>query len=293
MTGYNIFLENSNINELKDIADVEKSIFSDFIDNLKLNSLDFLVRVLIAVIVLVIGVYAIRFVRKWFNKILERSSIDKGNAQLLDSFIKIGLHVLLFLFVAAQFGIDATSVIAILGSAGLTIGFAFQGALGNFAGGVLIMVTKPFRLGDYIEVSADMIGTVTEIGLVHTRLLTLDNRVIIVPNGELANSTITNYTDREKRRIELTVSISYSEDIDRVRRILKEVIQNETLLLQDDDVLIYVDSMSASSIDLGVKAYTKTDDYLAAKWSLTENIKKALDRNDVEIPFTQVDIHMR
>ncbi|MCR4657386.1 MAG: mechanosensitive ion channel [Lachnospiraceae bacterium] len=293
MTGDYIILSNANISDLSDIAAVERSIFREFADNLKLNSLDFLVRVLITGIVLVAGIYAIRFVTKWFSKMLERSSIEEVNAQLLKNAVKAGLYVLLILLVFAHFGVEAASVIAILGSAGLTLGLAFQGALSNFAGGVLIMITKPFRIGDYIEIESNMAGTVTQIGLVHTKLLTLDNRVVIHPNGDLANSTITNYTDKEKRRIELTIGISYGEDIDRVKEVLKKVIDEEPLLLKDDDVLIYVDSMSASSVDIGVKVYTNTQDYLSAKWALTESIKKALDKNGIEIPYTQMDVHIK
>ncbi len=288
-----VFISNGNITELSDIAAVERSIFGEFIDNLKLNSLDFLVRVLITGLVLVAGIYAIRFVGKWFSKLLERSSIDKANAQLLNNLVKAGLYVLLLLLVLAHFGVEAASVIAILGSAGLTLGLAFQGALSNFAGGVLIVITKPFRLDDYIEIEGKVAGTVTEIGFVHTKLLTLDNKVEILPNGYLANSTITNYTDRDKRRVELIISVAYSEDIDKVREVLKKTIDGEELLIKDDDVVIYVDSMSSSSVDIGVKAYTKTPNYLAAKWSLTESIKKALDKNGIEIPYPQVDVHMR
>ncbi|HAG69924.1 MAG TPA: mechanosensitive ion channel protein [Lachnospiraceae bacterium] len=294
-TGRRRMIMKDNINDLnlKDIANVEKSIFRDFVDNLKLNSLDFTVRVVIAAIVVIAGVYVIRAFGRWFNRILEKSSIDRGNAQLLDNVVKVGLYFLLGLMVAAQFGIEATSVIAILGSAGLTLGLAFQGTLGNFAGGVLLIVTKPFRMGDYIEIESSFAGTVTEIGLIHSRLLTLDNRVVIIPNGELANSTITNYTDRAKRLVELKVGIGYGEDIDRVREILLEVISAEPLLMDDGTATIYVDSMSASSIDMLVRAYTKTADYLKAKWSLTESVKKALDKNGIEIPFTQVDVHMK
>ncbi|MBQ7564150.1 MAG: mechanosensitive ion channel [Lachnospiraceae bacterium] len=288
-----IILTDIKIEDLSDVAEVEKSIFRQFTDNLKLNSLDFLMRVLIAVVVLLVGIRVIRFVRKWFSKLLEMRSLDESMIRLLDEIIRFVLYFLLIMFIAAHFGVDAASIIAILGSAGLTLGLAFQGALSNFAGGVLIMSTKPFKIGDFIEITGSHTGTVTAIGLVHTRLLTIDNRVIIVPNGELANTTIINYTDREKRRIELEVSIPYSQDIDAAKKVISEVIRKEPLLLGGDDILIYVDAMSSSSVDLGIKVYTKTENYLQAKWSLTENLKKALDANGIEIPFTQVDIHMR
>ena len=288
-----IILTDIKIEDLSDVAEVEKSIFRQFTDNLKLNSLDFLMRVLIAVVVLLVGIRVIRFVRKWFSKLLEVRGLDESMIRLLDEIIRFVLYFLLIMFIAAHFGVDAASIIAILGSAGLTLGLAFQGALSNFAGGVLIMSTKPFKIGDFIEITGSHTGTVTAIGLVHTRLLTIDNRVIIVPNGELANTTIINYTDREKRRIELEVSIPYSQDIDAAKKVISEVIRKEPLLLGGDDILIYVDAMSSSSVDLGIKVYTKTENYLQAKWSLTENLKKALDANGIEIPFTQVDIHMR
>ncbi|MBR2275606.1 MAG: mechanosensitive ion channel [Lachnospiraceae bacterium] len=288
-----IFLTDIKIEDLGDVAEVEKSIFRQFTDNLKLNSLDFLMRVLIAVVVLLLGIRVIRFVRKWFSKLLEVRGLDESMIRLLDEIIRFVLYFLLIMFIAAHFGVDAASIIAILGSAGLTLGLAFQGALSNFAGGVLIMSTKPFKIGDFIEITGSHTGTVTGIGLVHTRLLTIDNRVIIVPNGELANTTIINYTDREKRRVELEVSIPYSQDIDAAKKVISDVIREEPLLLKEDDILIYVNAMSSSSVDLGIKVYTKTENYLKAKWSLTENLKKALDANGIEIPFTQVDVHMR
>lgn len=292
MNGRKLFIADTDITELSDIAKVEKSIFSDFIDNLKLNSLDFLVRILIAAIVLIIGTYVIKYLRKWFSKLLERSSIDKGNAQLLENAVKIGLYFILVLFVAAHFGIEATSVLAILGSAGLTVGLAFQGALSNFAGGVLIIAAKPFRLGDYIEIESSFAGTVTEIGIVHTKLLTIDHRVVIIPNGKLANSTITNYTNKPRRRIELIVGVDYETDIDRARSVLEEVIEREPLLIKDDEVLIYVDALSSSSIDMGIRVYTRTENYWTAKWSFTESIKKAFDANGIKIPFNQMDVHI-
>ena len=287
-----LFITNTDIMGLSDIAKVERSIFSDFIDNLKLNSLDFLIRILIAAIVFIIGMSVIRHLRKWFSRLLERSSIDKGNVQLLDNVVKIGLYFILVLFVAAHFGIEATSVLAILGSAGLTLGLAFQGALSNFAGGVLIIATKPFRLGDYIEIEASFSGTVTEIGIVHTKLLTIDHRVVIIPNGELANSTITNYTNKPRRRIELVVGVDYETDIDRARSVIEKVIENEPLLIKDEEILIYVDALSSSSIDIGIKVYTRTENFWRAKWSLTESIKKAFDANGIKIPFNQMDVHI-
>ena len=287
-----LFIANTDIMGLSDIAKVERSIFSDFIDNLKLNSLDFLIRILIAAIVFIIGMSVIRHLRKWFSRLLERSSIDKGNVQLLDNVVKIGLYFILVLFVAAHFGIEATSVLAILGSAGLTLGLAFQGALSNFAGGVLIIATKPFRLGDYIEIEASFSGTVTEIGIVHTKLLTIDHRVVIIPNGELANSTITNYTNKPRRRIELVVGVDYETDIDRARSVIEKVIENEPLLIKDEEILIYVDALSSSSIDIGIKVYTRTENFWRAKWSLTESIKKAFDANGIKIPFNQMDVHI-
>ncbi len=288
-----IFLADTKIEDLSDVATVEISIFKQFTDNLKLNSLDFIMRVLIAVVVLFVGVRVIRFLRKWLRKLLELRSLDASIIILLDEVVKYGLYFLLVIFIAAHFGVDAASIIAILGSAGLTLGLAFQGALSNFAGGVLLMTTKPFKVGNFIEIKNGYTGTVTEIGLVHTKLLTIDNRVIIVPNGELANTTILNYTEREIRLIELSVSIGYSQDIDEAKRVISEVIGKEPLLLKEKEILVYVSEMSSSSVELGVRVYTKTADYLKAKWDLTESIKKALDTNGIEIPFPQMDVHMK
>ncbi len=288
-----VLLSGNTINDLNDVADIELSIFEELGNSLKLSSLDFLIRVLIAIVVLIVGCYLIKIIRRYLKKILERSSIDPGNVQLLDQVIKILLYFVLALLILAHFGIQAASVIALLGSAGLTIGLAFQGALSNFAGGVLIISTKPFRLGDFIDIEGSFSGTVIEIGLIHTKLLTIDNGVVIIPNGKLANSTITNFTERKKRRVELVFGISYDQDIDKARDVIMSVVQADEDVIKDDIILIYVENIAPSSVDLGLKVYTANEKYLELKWRLNENIKKAMDANNIEIPYPQVDVHMR
>ena len=180
---------------------------------------------------------------------------------------------------------------AALSAAGLTVGLALQGSLSNFAGGVLILLFKPFVIGDYIkEDSHGNEGTVTGIDLFYTKILTIDNKAIVIPNGTLANASLTNYTAQEKRRIDLQVGISYDSDIKLAKKVLSDVIDSTDGILRDEEISIFVDSLDESQITMGTRVWVPTDSYWPIRWQLLESYKEALDANGIEIPFNQLSV---
>ncbi|MCR4922434.1 MAG: mechanosensitive ion channel family protein [Lachnospiraceae bacterium] len=289
----NIFLA-----QLPDMPDtpgakeVTESLSNIFKTNIKESSVEFFMKIIYAAIFFIIGVYVIKFVRKALVKYLDRSSLPIDNITFIDSIVKILLYGILIFMIAGSFGIEATSILAIVGSAGLTLGLAFQGALSNFAGGVLILMTKPFAVGDYIVVDSKFEGTVTDIAIVHTRLRTVDNRIVVIPNGTLANTTLINTTAENKRKIEIFIGVSYNSDINKVREIILEQVKNEVNIEADGDALVFLDSFEDSSMRIGLRAYVATDKFWETKWRLNEKIKEAFDKNGINIPFPQMDVHM-
>ena len=198
------------------------------------------------------------------------------------------------LIVASNFGFDATSVVALMGSAGVTIGLALQGSLSNLAGGILILILKPFRVGDYIvEDSNGNEGTVKEIGIFFTKLQTGDHKIVILPNGTLANNSITNYSEAHLRRVDVTVGISYDADIKKAKDILWRIINEDTDVKQDDTKKVFVDSLGASEVVLGLRVYCENAKYWELKWRLLETIKLAFDKEGIEIPYQQISVHMK
>ncbi|MCC8082218.1 MAG: mechanosensitive ion channel [Lachnospiraceae bacterium] len=253
--------------------------------------LDFLVKLIIAIIVLLVGRRIIRFVRKCFCRFLDKTNLDTGLKQFFDKFVGVALHFVLILIVLGHFGITASSVIAIIGSAGLSIGLALQGTLSNFAGGVLILMLRPFKVGDYIkEDTSGNEGRVQEIQLFYTKLVTLDNKVVVVPNANLTSSSLTNMTNQDRRRVDIKVGISYSADIREAKRVIETVLAGEQKRIEDEPYKIYVDELADSSVVIGTMTWVRTEDYYEVKWRLTENIKYALDENNIEIPFPQVTV---
>lgn len=223
---------------------------------------------------------------------MKRANAETGAVQFVDSFAKAALYVLLVLTLASSFGVDAASIVALLGSAGVAIGLAIQGSLSNLAGGVLILILKPFKVGDYIiESSTGKEGNVTEIQIFYTKLLTYDNQTIILPNGNLANNSLVNVTAQESRRMEVNVSVSYKSDLKLAKETLMEVLANDAAVLKDKEMLVYVSELGGSAVELVVRCWFKQEDYWAGKWRVTENCKLSLDAAGVEIPFNQLDVH--
>lgn len=253
--------------------------------------LNFLVKLIIVIIVLLVGRKIIKIVRKFLRKFLERTNWDEGVKQFFDHLANVAMYFILIMIVLGNFGITASSVIAVIGSVGLSIGLALQGSLSNFAGGVLILLLKPFVVGDYIrEDNNNNEGTVTEIQLFYTKLLTVDNQTIVLPNGALSNGSLTNMTQQDKRRVDINVGISYHADIRQAKEVLRKVVDEETKCLENEQQLVFVNRLGESAVEMGIRVWVKTDDYWEVKWRMTENIKYALDENGIELPFPQVTV---
>ena len=275
---------------LQEISDNPGAIRT-YLEGMVPSLLSFLVQVIVAIIVLLIGSRIIKFLLKLIRKSLDRSKVEAGVVTFLCSLVKYSLYFVLAMIILAQFGVTTSSVVAVLGSAGLTLGLALQGSLSNFAGGVLILLLKPFVVGDYIiDGATGQEGTVSSITIFYTKLLTVDNRMILIPNGTLSNSSITNVTHMEKRRIDLLIGVSYEANLAKTKQVLLDVVKSEDKILPGEPVDVYVSELADSSVQMGVRAWVKTEDYWPIRWKMTEDIKNALDANGISIPYPQMDV---
>lgn len=273
--------------------EVDVGLIQAYLQQLPDKALRFGVRVLLALLVFLIGVQIIKLIRKIVRRSLKKGNADVGVMQFLDSFIKAVMYVVLLFMIASGFGLDATSVVALLGSAGVAIGLAVQGSLSNFAGGVLILLLKPFRVDDYIKMDNDgHEGTVKEIQLFYTKLATPDNHVVIIPNGSLANSSILNMSTLGERRMDITVGISYDADIRTAREVILKVLEADEAVLKEKDRLVFVQELADSGVNLNVRCWASNEQYWECKWRITEQIKYALDDAGISIPYPQMDVHI-
>ena len=276
------------------MEEIDIGVIEKFLQELPDKALHLGIRVVLAIVVFFIGTQFIRIVRKIVKKSIQRANAETGVTQFLDSLIKAVLYILLVFMIASSFGLDATSVVALIGSAGVAIGLAIQGSLSNFAGGVLILLLKPFKVGDYIiEDSNKNEGTVVEIQLFYTKLATMDNKVIILPNGTLANTSLTNVTANRMRRVDLRVGISYEADIRHAKQVITDVLREDEDTLKDRELFVFVDELGDGSVVLGVRCWFLNEDYWEGKWRITEEIKYALEQNGISIPYPQMDVHMK
>lgn len=264
----------------------------NFISELPDKVLRFGVKIVLAILTFAVGVWVIRLIRKIIHKAFVKTNADKGVAQFTESFVRIALYVVLIMLVATSFGVDTASIVAVLGSAGVAIGLALQGSLSNFAGGILILLVKPFVNGDYIVACGEE-GTVTNIDMCYTKLTTVDERIVVLPNGTLANTTIVNNTTTPNRRVDFTVSVAYDTDMKLAKDLVLNILNSTDFVLKDQDIVVYVGELAAHSIDLGVRFYTRNADYAGSKGIVLEKIKEAFDKNNIEIPYQQLDVHMK
>lgn len=265
-----------------------------FLDALPGMALNLGMRVLLAGVFFFVGVQLIKLAKKIVVNAMKRAGAETGAVQFVGSFVKAALYVILVFLIASSFGMDAASVVALLGSAGVAIGLAVQGSLSNLAGGVLILLLKPFKVGDYIiESVTNKEGEVTEIQIFYTKLVTADNKVIVLPNGSLANNSLVNVTASDCRRLDIRIGIAYDADIKCAKAVLEEVLKNDSAVMKDRDLLVVVDELGESSINLLVRCWFKNEDYWSGKWRITENCKYALDAAGIEIPFAQLDVHVK
>ncbi len=255
--------------------------------------IDFGFRVVLVIVLFIVGRIIIQWIRKIVRHSIERTSADKGVAQFVDSMLKFFLYALLIFMIATKLGVESSSVAALIASAGVAVGLALQGSLSNFAGGILILVLKPFVVGDYIiENGGKTEGTVKEIQIFYTKLSTLDNKTIIIPNGTLVNSTIINVTAKPERQLDLKVGISYQADLQKAKEILKSLLSVQNGIIQEEDIKVFVDSLADSSVVLGIRAWVKTEEYWPVRWKLLEQIKLRFDQEKIDIPYNQLTVHM-
>ena len=253
--------------------------------------LPFAIKIVVALLIYFIGNKLIKLILNLTKKGLEKVGVEAGVQSFLLSAIRIVLFIVLVLAVVGYLGVATTSIAALFASAGVTIGLALQGSLSNLAGGVLILVLKPFRVGDYI-VAAGVEGTVTDIEIFYTKLSTTDNRKIVIPNGALSNTNIINVSHEKTRRVDMVIGVSYSSDIAKVKDILATLADRNENVLKDKPVNIYINEFGASSIDFGFRVWVESANYWTTKWQMMEDIKKAFDENGIEIPFNQVDVNI-
>lgn len=272
---------------LTDVNAVEK-----WMEQLPEKAWHFGLKVFFALVVFIVGIWLIKMVRKIIHKAFLKANADKGVVQFTESFVRIALYVVLLLTIASAFGMDATGVVAILGSAGVAIGLALQGSLSNFAGGILILLIKPFVIGDYIVACGEE-GKVTSIDMCYTKLTTSDDRIVVLPNGTLANATIENNTATPQRRAEVFVSVSYDANLELAKEMIWEAVRTEDFVLKEKEIVVYVSELGAHSVDIGIRYYTKNEDYFISKGIVLEKIKKVLDEHRIEIPYQQIDVHMK
>ena len=276
------------------LVELNTGIFGTWLSKFLSNGLDFFWSVVIALIVWFVGAKVIRFIRKLVRKAMERRDVDKGVTQFTDSMVKYGLYIVLIIVILNVFGIQTSSVAAAVASSGLTAGLALQGSLSNFAGGVLILILKPFKVGDYIiEDTHNNEGTVSEISIFYTRLKTLDNKVVVIPNGTLANASLTNVTTSDKRQIDLTFGISYDDDLKKAKAILQHIAETTEERVKDTDIQIFVRDLAESSVNLGFRIWVPMDDYWKVRWALNERVKLTFDEEGITIPFNQLDVTVK
>ncbi|MGB3848776.1 MAG: mechanosensitive ion channel domain-containing protein [Tunicatimonas sp.] len=248
-------------------------------------------KLLLAILTLIIGLALIKRIVKYVRKQLSKRDVDPSLVPFLSGIIRAILVVMLVISVAGMVGVATTSFVAVLGAAGLAIGLALQGSLSNFAGGVLILLLKPFRVGDVIEAQG-VTASVKEIQIFHTIMKSFDNKTIIVPNGPLANDKIINYSVEQTRLVEWTFGIGYSDDIDQARQVIKDIVYNDPRVVAPDEQFINLAELGDSSVNLKVRARVVQGDYWSVFFEVNEAVKKAFDREGITIPFPQVDSHV-
>lgn len=250
------------------------------------------IKILLALLFLYLGFKIIKMISRALSKDKLFKKMDPSLKSFLMSFVVSTLKIVLIISIAGFLGIPMASIITVLGSAAVAIGLALQGGLSNLAGGVMILFFKPFKIGDFVDTHADS-GTVSDISLFYTTLTTIDNRVILLPNGNLINNPIINYSKMKERRLDLIISVDYASDIEKVKKVITDVILKDERILKEKDVFVRLNEMAESSLNFAVRVWIKSEDYWNVNFDLKENIKKALDKNKISIPFPQMDVHMK
>lgn len=276
----------------EDLQQLKPNVVMDTLRGWAPGLLSFAYRLLIAAVIIFIGIRVARLVHRFLKKTFERTELDLSVSKFLLSAADMAVYALAVFIAAEKIGIPSASIIALLGSAGLAVGLSLQGSLANVAGGILILLMRPFVIGDYI-VCEGTEGTVKNIGLVYTTLTTVDNKTVTVPNGRVSNATIVNVTAQEKRRVDIEVGIGYSSDMKRAKEIIRQIYESHPLVLADEGITVYVGELAASAVIIGGRGWTRTENYWKVKWEITEAVKERFDAEEIEIPFNQIDVNIR
>ena len=274
------------------MTELENNIQS-LVDTKSSLLLRFGIKVLLIIVIFIIGHKLIGWVRSLIRRSMEHANTDAGIRQFADSLLKYGLHIMLVVVLANSLGIESTSMAALVASGGMTVSLAMLGSLSNLAGGILILTLKPFVVGDYIiEDTHKNEGTVKEIQIFYTKLATIDNKTIVIPNGALANNSLTNVTAKEYRQLDLRVDISYDADLKKTKQLLQGILENDPSIVSDKEINVFVDNLGDSSVVIGLRAWVKTEEYWESRWRILENMKLTLDKNHIEIPYNQLQVHL-
>ena len=270
-----------------------EQLIPEFIDSI----IKFGIKVLIALLIYVVGAWLIRKIRGLLRKIFEKRQTDKAIASFVESFTSISLTIILVIITVGTLGVNTTSLAALLAAGGMAIGMALSGTVQNFAGGIMILVFKPFKAGDFIETENGYSGTVSEVNIFSTKLTTTDNRLIIIPNGSLSNGTVNNYSGNRMRRIEWLVGVEYGTDSEQVKNALKEIVAGESRTLYTAtgapaDPLIEVNALLDSAVQYVVRIWVKSEDYWPVYYRLNEQIYTELPQKGIDFPFPQLDVRM-
>jgi len=265
--------------------------FEEIIKDLSVKSSGFLVNLLIALVIMVVGFRIINAVENKLKKPHKFSKLDPSVKGFLISFITIASKILLMIIVLSIVGVPMASLVTIVGSCAVAIGLALQGGLSNIAGGLMLLIFKPFKVGDFISANG-MDGTVKMISIFYTTITTPDNKVIQLPNGNLSNSNIINYSANKKRRVDINLSVSYKSDIKKVKKVITDIINKHELILQDEEKFIRLNRHDESALTFTLRVWVESANYWTVYFDLMEQIKEEFDKNNIEIPYNQLDVHV-
>ena len=284
------------INSVEDVKESVEQFFSidysQLMDKLLEGALVVGLKIVAALLIYYVGRWFVRRVMKLMDKVYEKKSVEKSLRSFLSGVVKVLLYVVIVLIVIQVLGINTTSLVAMIASAGLAIGMALSGTLQNFAGGVMILLLRPYRIGDYIDAQGEE-GTVTKIGLFSTEIITVDNRVIYIPNSTISTSVIDNYSTSEMRRVDWTVNVEYGSDPDKVRKVLVDMLKSDSRVAADPAPVVFLVNLADSSVQFSARAWCKNSDYWGLKFDIQERIYVELPKSGVNFPFPQLDVNIK
>ncbi len=268
---------------------VDFTTVSDFIVQ---KSLEYAPKLLLAIFTFIIGLWIIGRIVMLFEFTLDKRNVDDSLRHFLGSLVDIAMKVLLVIIVVGMVGVETTSLVAVLAAAGFAIGLALQGSLSNFAGGVLILIFKPFRVGDFID-SQGFKGKVSKIEVFNTVMKTPDNKTIILPNGQVSNNPIINFSTEKTRRVDMVFGIAYDNDFDKAKKLIEDLVKKDKRIMKDPEPFIKVTALADSSVNITARLWVNSADYWGVNFDMQENVKKQFDKHKISIPFPQMELHMK